>query len=111
LFFTTISDKLIPLNTATRLVERIMDLPHSLAAITFYKQHYFLAWSTKGYAVYDQHFSHMIFCRSKHNNCRTSGSLPGPPAAKTSSGYGTDGNGIIKAVSQNKIIRHHRHSR
>lgn len=102
LFFTTNKDQLFRLNTATQIAEWIMDLPHSLSAITFYQQHYFLAWSTKGYGVYDQHFRADDFLQPTTRQLQDIRITSWAAGSEDILWYGTDGNGIIKVYPQTK---------
>lgn len=102
LFFTTINDKLFRLNRATRSAEWIMDLPHPLTAITYYKQHYFLAWATKGYAVYDQYFRSDDFLQQQTQQLQDIRITSWATGSEDILWYGTDGNGIIKVYPKTK---------
>jgi signal transduction histidine kinase/ligand-binding sensor domain-containing protein/DNA-binding response OmpR family regulator len=102
LFFTTISDKLFRFNTTTRAAEWIMDLPHSLTAITFYKQHYFLAWSTKGYGVYNQQFRPDDFLQQQTQQLQDIRITSWANGSEDILWLGTDGNGIIKLYPKTK---------
>ncbi|AXY72753.1 hybrid sensor histidine kinase/response regulator [Paraflavitalea soli] len=102
LFFTTMDDQLYRLNTTSRTPEWIMALPHALSAITFYKQHYLLAWSTKGYGVYDQHFRSDDFLQQPTQELQDIRITSWAVGSEDILWYGTDGNGIIKVYPKTK---------
>ena len=80
----------------------VMQMKHSLSSIIFYKDHYLLAWSTKGYDVIDNNFQPSSFLATE------SMQMAGMKVTSWSLGsedilwYGTDGNGIIKVFPKTK---------
>lgn len=100
-FYTTTGDKLWKLSPTSEAAE-IMQLPHPVTAMTFYKGHYLLAWASKGYAVYDAQFHKDDFLQQETRQLQdikiTSWSL----GSEDILWYGTDGNGIIKVYPKTK---------
>ncbi len=102
LFITTAGNKLYRFNPASRQAEWIMDMPHALAAMTFYQGHYFLAWTSRGYAVYDQHFQPAGFLAQETKPLQDIRITSFAIGSEDILWFGTDGNGIIKVYPQTK---------
>ncbi|MEO6719985.1 MAG: two-component regulator propeller domain-containing protein [Ferruginibacter sp.] len=102
LFFTTAKDVLYTIHKGTTIQKQLMQMKHSLASMIFYKDHYLLAWSTKGYNVYDVNFHPSEFLQQETRQMEdikvTSWSL----GSEDILWYGTDGNGIIKVYPKTK---------
>jgi signal transduction histidine kinase/DNA-binding response OmpR family regulator/ligand-binding sensor domain-containing protein len=102
IFFTTSDDKLFSVNSKTLSPKEIMQMPHSLSAMVFYRDHYLLAWASKGYAVFDNNFQPSLFLMEEVRQMQgikiTSLAL-GPENILW---YGTDGNGIIQIYPKTK---------
>ncbi|WP_255154525.1 hybrid sensor histidine kinase/response regulator transcription factor [Ferruginibacter sp. HRS2-29] len=102
LFYTTTDDRLFRINRNTRGSDQLMQLPHAIGAMTFYKGHYLFAWMGKGYGVYNASFQKDDFLQQEslqHQDIKvTSFSL----GTEDILWYGTDGNGIIKVYPKTK---------
>ena len=101
-FFSSTADQLFRIDKTTFNPELIMQMKSSLSSIIFYKDHYLLAWSTKGYDVVDNYFQPSSFLATE------SLQMAGMKVTSWSLGsedilwYGTDGNGIIKVFPKTK---------
>ncbi len=102
LFYTTLNNQLFRIQTATRTVERIMDLPQGLAAMTYYKGHYFLAWTNKGYTVYNQQFQPDGWLQEQTSQLQDIRITSWAIGSEDILWLGTDGNGIIKLYPKTK---------
>jgi signal transduction histidine kinase/DNA-binding response OmpR family regulator/ligand-binding sensor domain-containing protein len=101
-FFNSADDQLFVIDRASFNQKLVMQMKHSLSSIIFYKDHYILAWSTKGYDVIDNNFHTSSFLAAE------SMQMAGMKVTSWSLGsedilwYGTDGNGIIKVFPKTK---------
>ena len=64
-FFTTADDRLFTIRRGTFAPNQVMQMKHSITAMVFYKEHYLLAWSAKGYDVYDGNFQSSSFLKQE----------------------------------------------
>ena len=101
-FFSTLDNQLFNVNTNTMAQKVALQMPQPISNIIFYKDHYMLAWDTKGYGVYDNIFqpSSFLSVETKHTQDIkiTSWAL----GTEDILWYGTDGNGIIKISPRTK---------
>lgn len=102
LFFTIAGDKLYRYSYSNRAAEWITDLPHTLTAIICYKQHYFLAWATKGYGVYDLQMKPTDWLQQETKQLQDIRITTWAIGSEDILWYGTDGNGIIKVYPKTK---------
>jgi signal transduction histidine kinase/DNA-binding response OmpR family regulator/ligand-binding sensor domain-containing protein len=101
-FFTTEDNQLFQIDNVTKEEKLVMQLSQPVSSMIFYKDHFLLAWSVKGYEVYDHNFKSSSFLKTE--------SLPMQGTRVTSWAlgsedilwYGTDGNGIIKVYPKTK---------
>ncbi|MFT3683277.1 MAG: two-component regulator propeller domain-containing protein [Ferruginibacter sp.] len=102
LFFTTPDDVLYTVHDATVNPSRVMQLAHPLTAVTYYKDHYLLAWSTRGYDVYDTDFNPSVFLQEETRQMQDIKITCWARGSEDILWYGTDGNGIIKLYPKTK---------
>lgn len=100
--FATDDDKLMSINIRTFIQKQVMQMPHSLSAITFYQNHYLLAWTSKGYGVYDNNFQHSSFLEEETQQMQGIKITSWTLGSENILWYGTDGNGIIKIYPKTK---------
>ena len=102
LFFTTGVGGLYHIPAGTFIQKQVIQMKHDLTSLVFYKGQYLLAWSTKGFGVYDENFQVSSFLKQEAQQMRdvkvTSWSL----GSEDVLWYGTDGNGIIKIYPKTK---------
>jgi len=96
LFYTTPGKQLITVDPQTLRTKIVAQLPHPLKAITFYQEHYFLAWTTQGAAVYDQQFQPATFLQQETQPLQDMRITSWACGTENVLWCGTDGNGIIK---------------
>ena len=101
-FFTTADDRLITIHNGTFMQEQVMQMKHSLACLIYYKQHYLLAWSTKGYSVYDSNFQPASFLKEETRQMEDVKVTSWAAGSEDILWYGSDGNGIIKIYPKTK---------
>ncbi len=102
LFFSNNDDRLFIINSGTLNHMQVMQMRHTPTAITFYKEHYLLAWSTKGYSVYDAAFQPSSFLKAETQQMQNIRITCWAPGSEDILWYGTDGNGIIKIYPKTK---------
>jgi ligand-binding sensor domain-containing protein/signal transduction histidine kinase/DNA-binding response OmpR family regulator len=101
-FFSTSADQLFVIDYTAFNQKQVMQMKHGLSSIIFYKDHYLLAWSTKGYDIVDNNFQPSSFLATESEQ------MAGMKVTSWSLGsedilwYGTDGNGIIKVYPKTK---------
>ncbi|GAB2812805.1 hybrid sensor histidine kinase/response regulator [Ferruginibacter profundus] len=100
-FFSNGADQLFSVNN-TLQQQQVMQMKHTLTAITFYKGHYMLAWSSKGYDVYDAVFQPSAFLREETAQMQDIRITSWASGSEDILWYGTDGNGIIKIYPKTK---------
>ena len=101
-FYTTVSDRLITILSGTFIKKQVMQMKHAITSLISYKDHYLLAWSSKGYGVYDNDFQPSSFLREETQQMQD---IKVTALAIGSEGilwYGTDGNGLIKVYPKTK---------
>ncbi|MBL0358271.1 MAG: response regulator [Chitinophagaceae bacterium] len=96
LFFTNEDDQLFSIQNGTLNVKKIMQLQHTITALVFYKEHYLLAWASKGYDVYDASFKSSSFLKQETQQMQDIKITSWALGSEDILWYGTDGNGIIK---------------
>ncbi|MEO6546996.1 MAG: two-component regulator propeller domain-containing protein [Ferruginibacter sp.] len=102
LFYTTANDRLFSIQAGTFMSKPVMQLPHTLASLIFYKDHYLLAWSTKGYGVFDAGFQLSSFLKQETLQLQEIKVTSWAIGSEDILWYGTDGNGIIKIYPKTK---------
>jgi len=102
LFFTTTDDRLFTIHSSTFTQKEVMQMKHSITTLIFYKEHYLLAWSTKGYSVYDDNFQSSTFLKQEVIQMQDIKVTSLALGSEDILWYGTDGNGIIKIYPKTK---------
>ncbi|RYD90178.1 MAG: histidine kinase, partial [Sphingobacteriales bacterium] len=80
----------------------MMQLPHTLTSIVFYKDHYLMAWSNKGYSVYNDLFTTDDFLKDITKQLQDIRITSLAPGSEDILWLGTDGNGIMKLYPRTK---------
>ena len=102
LFFSNSDDQLFTIESNTLNQMQVMQMKHTLTAITFYKEHYLLAWSSKGYDVYDAGLQPSAFLKEETQQMQDIKITCWATGSEDILWYGTDGNGIIKIYPKTK---------
>lgn len=102
LFFTTADDRLYSLHSGTFIHKQVMQMKHSITSLVFYKEHYLLSWSTKGYSVYDPGFQASSFLKQEAQQMQEIKITSLALGSEDILWFGTDGNGIIKIYPKTK---------
>jgi ligand-binding sensor domain-containing protein/DNA-binding response OmpR family regulator/signal transduction histidine kinase len=100
--FTTADDQLFSVNTGTLERKLVMQMPHSLNSIIFYKDHYLLGWASKGYGVFDNNFLPSTFLGAEAKQMRDVKITSWALGTEDILWFGTDGNGILKIYPKTK---------
>ena len=103
-FFSTTDDRLFNIPAATFVQQPVMEMPHAVTAMAFYKGHYLLAWSTRGYGVYDSGFKADDFLQQETAQMQDIRVTSWALGSEDILWYGTDGNGIIKVYPKTKAF-------
>ncbi|MBK0378912.1 hybrid sensor histidine kinase/response regulator transcription factor [Mucilaginibacter segetis] len=80
--------------------QKLLQLPHEVRSMSFFKQHYVFAWSSKGIGEYDQQFKPSNTIASQIpvlQNVRTTSLMND---ATNLLWFGTDGNGVLKVAKK-----------
>lgn len=101
-FFTTDDDKLFSIDTKTLVQKELMQMPHSLSTMIFYRNHYLLAWTSKGYGVFDDNFQPSSFLEEETRQMQGIKITSWALGSENILWYGTDGNGIIQIYPKTK---------
>ena len=101
-FFSTADDRLFTIAGGTFIQKQVMQMKHTLAALIFYKDNYLLAWTTKGYGVYDNNFQPSSFLKQETKQMQDIRVTSWALGSEDILWYGTDGNGIIKIYPKTK---------
>ena len=101
-FFSNETDQLFSIHSSTLHATQVMQMKHTLTALIFYKQHYLLAWSSKGYDVFDANFQPAAFLKQETQQMQDIKITSWALGSEDILWYGTDGNGIIKIYPKTK---------
>jgi signal transduction histidine kinase/ligand-binding sensor domain-containing protein/DNA-binding response OmpR family regulator len=101
-FFSTADDQLFLTDNAAFIQKPVMQMKHGISAMIFYKEHYLLAWSAKGYDVYDNNFQPSSFLAEESRQMEGARVTSWSLGSEDILWYGTDGNGIIKVYPKTK---------
>ncbi|MEO7766008.1 MAG: two-component regulator propeller domain-containing protein, partial [Ferruginibacter sp.] len=102
LFYTTADDQLYAVQTGTFSQKLVMQMKHTITALILYKEHYLLAWASKGYGVYDTDFQSSSFLKEETMQMQDIKVTSWALGSEDILWYGTDGNGIIKIYPKTK---------
>lgn len=101
-FFSTADDQLFTINSNTLIQKPVLQMQHAISTMIFYKDHYLLAWSAKGYGVYDNNFQPSSFLSDETKQLQDIKVTSWALGTEDILWYGTDGNGIIKIYPKTK---------
>jgi signal transduction histidine kinase/ligand-binding sensor domain-containing protein/DNA-binding response OmpR family regulator len=102
LFYNTADNRLFCVHPATLVPQLVLQMKNALASLVFYKDHYLLAWSAKGYSVYDERFQPSSFLKEVTMQMQDIKVTSWALGSEDILWYGTDGNGIIKIYPKTK---------
>lgn len=102
LFYSTASDLLVEIDTRTMAQRPVLQLKHPVTSLVYYKDHYLLAWNTKGYGVYDNQFVASGFLDAEARQMQEIKVMSMTQGSEQILWLGTDGNGIIKIYPRTK---------
>ncbi len=102
IFFTTSDDRLLTVPNSTFTTEQVIKLNHSIASLIFYRENYLLAWTTKGYGIYDRNFQSSGFLKEEAKQMQDIKVTSLALGSEDVLWFGTDGNGIIKIFPKTK---------
>jgi len=103
IFYTTATKELFAID-ATLKANFIAQFPNTIKAITFYKDHFLVAWSTHGFAVYDQNFQPSYFMKEEVISLQNTKITSWESGTEQILWCGTDGNGLIKIFPEQKYF-------
>lgn len=101
-FFTNALNQLFQLDTGSGKALPIANLPAGVGAITFYQQHYLLAFTSRGVSVYDEQFHPSPFLTDQISRLQQLRVTAWRPGTEEILWAGTDGNGMMKIFLQTK---------
>ncbi len=101
-FFSTAGHQLFTIDNAAFNQKLILQMEQGVSSMTFYKEHYLLAWSSKGYGVYDNNFQPSSFLETEGRPMQGIRVTSWATGSEDILWYGTDGNGIIKVYPKTK---------
>ncbi len=101
-FFSTADDRLFVINNTTALQKKLVQLKYGISSMIFYKEHYLLAGTAKGYEVYDNNFQPSVFLATESRQMQGIRITSWALGSEDILWYGTDGNGIIKIYPKTK---------
>ena len=99
IFYTTTEKQLYKTNR--QLIKNpVLDLPKTIRSMTFYKGHYFFAWSSTGIGEYDKNFKPSFTISNDESNLNSRRVTCLMSGSEQILWAGTDGNGVI-SISEN----------
>ena len=101
-FYQTDDKGLYGVSNASFISKKETVTPHVATGMIWYKDHYLLAWSTKGYGVYDPYFKSSDFLASQAGQLQNIKLTSWALGSEDILWYGTDGNGIIRIYPRTK---------
>lgn len=104
LFYSTEDDQLFAIDKATLFERLVLQMNHGISAMIWYKGHYLLAWSTKGYGVFNADFSPSDFLGMEARQMQDIKVTSLAGGSEQIVWFGTDGNGIIKIYPKTKTF-------
>ena len=102
IFYTTSDDRLFEVDPGTLVPEQVMQMQHGITSLIYYQHHYLLAWSTKGYQVFDENFRPSDFLIAEARQMQDIKVTSLARGSEQILWLGTDGNGIIKIYPRTK---------
>jgi signal transduction histidine kinase/ligand-binding sensor domain-containing protein/DNA-binding response OmpR family regulator len=101
-FFSTAGHQLFAIDNITFSQKPVLQMKQGISSMIFYKEHYLLAWSSKGYGVYDNNFQPASFLETESRPMQGIRVTSWALGSEDILWYGTDGNGIIKVYPKTK---------
>jgi signal transduction histidine kinase/ligand-binding sensor domain-containing protein/DNA-binding response OmpR family regulator len=101
-FFNTADNQLFTIDNSTAVQKKLLELKHGMQSLVFYKDHYLLARSAKGYDVYDNNFRPSSFLATESRQMNGIQVTAWALGSEDILWCGTDGNGIIKIYPKTK---------
>jgi signal transduction histidine kinase/ligand-binding sensor domain-containing protein/DNA-binding response OmpR family regulator len=98
-FFSTQQGRLVSVNSQYQQ-QTLLQLPHEVRSMSYFKQHYVFAWSSKGVGEYDEQFKPVASIAAQIpllQNVRVTSLLND---ATSLLWLGTDGNGVLKLAKK-----------
>lgn len=102
LFFTTASNRLFVIQQNVAAPQQVLQMDHAIGSLIYYKEHYLLAWASKGYAVFDGSFKQSSFLKDETLQMQDIKVTSWALGSEDILWYGTDGNGLIKIYPKTK---------
>jgi signal transduction histidine kinase/ligand-binding sensor domain-containing protein/DNA-binding response OmpR family regulator len=102
IFYTTSDDGLFEIDPGTLIRKQVMQMQHGITSMIWYRHHYLLAWSTKGYGVFDEDFKAAGFLGAEARQMQDIKVTSLAQGSEQILWLGTDGNGIIKIYPKTK---------
>jgi len=102
IFYTTSDDRLFEIDPGTLISRQVMQMPHGITSMIWYRHHYLLAWSTKGYGVFGEDFKAAGFLGAEARQMQDIKVTSLAQGSEQILWLGTDGNGIIKIYPKTK---------
>jgi signal transduction histidine kinase/ligand-binding sensor domain-containing protein/DNA-binding NarL/FixJ family response regulator len=103
-FYSTDDDRLFAIDEATLSPRLVLQMNHGISAMAFYRDHYLVAWSTKGYGVFDARFRPSGFLGAEARQMQDIKVTSLAGGSEQIIWFGTDGNGIIKIYPKTKTF-------
>ena len=104
IFFSTADNQLVEIDAKTLVQKPVIQMDHAISSMIYYKDHYLLAWDSKGYGVYDRNFKLSQFLSAEAWKMRDIKVTSWALGSEQVLWYGTDGNGIIKIYPKTKFF-------
>jgi signal transduction histidine kinase/ligand-binding sensor domain-containing protein/DNA-binding response OmpR family regulator len=104
IFFSTTDDQLFEIDAKALSQKLVIQMDHAITSMIYYKDHYLLAWDSKGYRVYDRDFKPSPFLNAEAWKMRDIKVTSWALGSEQILWYGTDGNGIIKIYPKTKFF-------
>ncbi|MDP4249194.1 MAG: response regulator [Bacteroidota bacterium] len=102
IFYTTLDDRLFEIDPETLAKKQTMQMKHGITSMIYYQNHYLLAWSTKGYEVFNADFSPSDFLLAETRQMQDIKVTSLAGGSEQILWLGTDGNGLIKIYPKTK---------
>ena len=103
-FYSTADHQLFEIDNGLQTRKLVKKMDHGITSMMFYKNHYLLAWLTKGYGVFDHEFRPASFLGAEASQMRDIKVTSWTLGSEQILWYGTDGNGIIKIYPKTKFF-------
>jgi len=101
-FFSTADNQLFEIDNSTFIQKKVLQMKHAIVSMVFYKKNYLLAWSAKGYGVYDNSFQPSSLLKPEALQMQDVRITSLALGSEDILWYGTDGSGIIKVYPKTK---------